>query len=206
MPRFARSPFAAALLAPSLAFGTALLFAGCQNDSGQEYGQDLEGADDEHVHAEADHGPGPHGGTVLELTTDHSLHGELVIDSDDPANAKVYILAADMKTLVPARSVELFFTDPATGEETNLKLKPATEENSESAEWIFLRERLPNEGEGELAGRVAVDVEGEEYEAPFDTGHDAHGDHDHDHDHAHGDEHDHGDDHDHEHGDEHDHE
>ncbi|QDT15634.1 hypothetical protein [Alienimonas californiensis] len=198
MPRFARSPFAAALLAPSLAMGAVLLVVGCNNDAGQEYGTDVEAVDDEHVHAEADHGPGPHGGTVLELTTDHSLHGELVIDSDDPANAKVYLLAADMKTPVQARSVELFFNDPATGEETNLKLTPAAEENVESAEWIFLRERLPNNGEGELEGRIVVDVAGDEHQTTFNTGHDAHDDHGHDHDHEHGDDHAHGDEHAHE--------
>ena len=198
MPRVAPAPRSApaALLA-----GAALLFVGCSaEEEGQTYGTDAAVVgDDEHVHAEADHGPGPHDGLVVELTTDHSLHGELVMDSDDPARGRFYVLAGDLKTPVPADSVEIFFDDPVTNEETNLKLDPVGEANADSAEWSFLLDRLPGRGEGALEGRIVVHVGDEEREALFNTAHDEH-DHDHGaHDHG---AHDHGgDEHGHEHGD-----
>ncbi len=196
MLRLARRSFAAVLLS-----GGVLLVAGC--GSGDEdaggYGDAVDGDAHEHADAPLEHAPGPHGGTVLELTSDHSLHGELVVDGDDAARGRFYVLGADMKTPVPARRVAIFFDDADSDAETNLVLDAVGEANAESAEWMFLRERLPNGGEGELKGRVEVDIDGKEYNAPFDTGHDAHAGHDHaghDHGHAHDD-----DDHGHAHGD-----
>ena len=58
MLRLTRSPFAVALLSGSFAVGGVLSLAGCGGDEGQTYGTDVAGADDEHVHAEAEHGAG----------------------------------------------------------------------------------------------------------------------------------------------------
>ncbi|NNJ26977.1 hypothetical protein [Alienimonas chondri] len=204
MLRFTRPPFAAALLSASFACG-GLLLAGCSSDDGQEYGADAHdddhAHDDEHVHAVAEHGAGPHDGLIVELTTDHSVHGELVLESDTPGRGKLYLLAGDMKTPVLAKSAEMLFVGD-DGEEVSLKLDPVGEANADSDEWSFLLDRLPNGGEGDVEGRIVVlGADDKEMETAFDTGHDEHAGHDHgdheghdhdgddhgDHDHADGD-------------------
>ena len=171
MPR----PFLA--LAP-LAAG--LLLAGCAAEEDQTYeAVDAHGHDDEHAHAAAEHADvGPHGGAIVELTADHSLHGELVVDGDDPARGRFYLLGMDLKTPVAADGVAIFFDDPETGGEVNLELQPAGG-GTEGGEWTFLRERLPNDGAGPLVGRVKVTADGRDYEEAFNTADDDHAGHDH---------------------------
>ena len=179
-----------------------LLLAGCAESTDQTYSPvDDHGHDDEHVHAAADHGhEGPHGGILVELTADHSIHGEIVMDADDPARGKFYVLGAGMQPIA-ADSASLFFDagkgpDAADGEEeVNLKLAPADDAAGETLAWSFLRARLPEGGEPGTTGTARVIVDGETYTGPFSLGEE----HDHDHD-----EHDHGDHDDHDHGD-HDH-
>ena len=180
----------------ALALSLSLLpLLGCSSDEGQVYdqGDPMNHADDEHVEAHADHAAvGPHGGAVIELTADHSLHGELVVGGDDPARGRFYLLGEDMKTVVPAERVAIFFDDPETGAENNIELaEVGGDGNADSAVWSFRRDLLPGDDD-DLAGEIKVVVDGQEYEAAFDTGHHE-GDHDHaGHDH---DDHDHGDDH-----------
>ena len=203
MPRFAPAlPFA---------FLSALLLTtglGCSSDEGQTYdAADPMNHDDEHVHAEADHADiGPHGGEIIELTADHRLHGELVMDADDPARGRFYLLGGDLKTPVKAERIALFLDDHESGEETNIEAaEVGGDGNADAMAWSFRLGLVPGDDE-HVSGEVKVVVDGEEYEGTFGddhAGHD-HAGHDHaGHDHGDHDGHDHGaDGHDEDHGDE----
>ena len=176
-----------ALVLP-FAFLPALLLTagvGCSSDDGQVYDAgDPMNHDDEHIHAEADHAEiGPHGGQILELTADHSVHGELVFAADDPARGRFYVLGGDLKTPVSVDRVALFFDDPETGEETNVEADEVSGENGDS-EWSFPLNLVPGD-DAELAGEIKVTVGENEMEGSFGHDHDEHADHGHgDHDHA----------------------
>ena len=195
MPRLSARPPLAALPFALLPLA-AVAFAGCESDDGQVYdaADPANVHDDEHAHAEADHADiGPHGGQVVELTADHSLHGELVMDADDPARGRFYVLGGDLKTPVTAERVALFLDDAETGAETNIEADELSGENTDGA-WSFALNLVPGDDE-EVSGEVKVVVDGEEYEGTF--GHAHHDDHDHaghdhgDHDHAAHEDHDH---------------
>ena len=185
MPRFSATPFAAALLA-----GVGLTLSGCSSDDdGQTYG--TTGVDDEHVHAAADHADvGPHGGSILELTADHSVHGELVLENpDDPARGTFYLLGGDLKTPVVATSVQMALADPeGEADDVLLDLVPSGGDGQESAEWTFERSRLPGDGVVEgMEGDLTVLIDGQQYETAFAAGPDDHEEHDHEgHDHGEG--------------------
>ena len=176
MPRPTFAPLALAPLAAGL------LLVGCAPENDADMAIVADDHDDEHVHAEADHAHfGPHDGAIIELTADHSIHGELVAESpDDPARGRFYLLGPDLATPVTASGVEMSFEDPAGGDDVNLRLDPVGEPGADSAEWSFLRDRLPNGGEGELVGTVVVQIDGEDYEEEFEIDHDEHAGHDHD--------------------------
>ena len=165
---------------------------GCESDDGQVYDADTHAHDDEHAHAAADHAEiGPHGGQIIELTADHSLHGEMVLDADDPARNRFYLLGGDLKTPVKAERVALFLDDHETGEETNIELAEiGGDGNEDEHAWSFRDMMVPGDDD-HFAGEIKVVVDGEEYEGSFGGDHDHaghdHGDHDHDHDgHDHG--------------------
>ena len=174
----------------ALALPFALLpLLGCESDDGQVYdAADPMNHDDEHVHAEAAHAEfGPHGGRIIELTKDHSLHGELVMDADDPARGRFYLLGGDLKTPVTADRVALFLDDPETGEETNIEAaEVGGDGNEDTGEWSFRLDLVPGD-DAEVAGEVKVVVDGQEYEGAFGPADHDHAGHDHaghDHDHA----------------------
>ena len=167
-PLFALAPLCAGLLS-----------LGCSSDEGQVYdAADPMNHDDEHAHVEADHADvGPHGGAIVELTADHSVHGELVLDGGAAGRGTFYLLGGDLKTPVEAEGVALFADDPDTGAETNIDLDPAADGG-----WSFTRGLLPGDDD-DVEGRVRVRLaDGGELNGAFDTG--AHAGHDHDdHDH-----------------------
>ena len=80
---------------------------GCSSEQGgTPYGEaDQAPAAEEHEH----HHEGPNGGHVVELSDDHSVHGEFVIDTTAKV-ARFYLLGEDLKTPVEGTAVTNFFT------------------------------------------------------------------------------------------------
>ena len=137
-------------------------------DAEQGVAADEEGQDHHHE--------GPHGGHVVELAEDHSIHGEFVVDS--AANvARFYVLGADLKSTIEATEV-VFHAETADGGEAEVKMTPAGG-GEKGSEFTAPLDGLPSKDIEQLHGHFHVTVEGKELAG--DLTHD----HDHDHDHAH---------------------
>ena len=127
--------------------------------------------DDAHEHHE-----GPHGGHVVELGGDHSVHGEFVIDTDAKL-AHLYLYGEDLKTPVEATSV-MFHTEGDNGEEQEVAMEPAGG-GEKASDFTISLDQLPSSDVEQLFGHFHVTVDGKELSGDF-----AH-DHDHEHEHSH---------------------
>jgi hypothetical protein len=177
-----------------LAF-VAMAFVGCADEKGEDftsYGDAAEsdGSHGGHSHA---HEEGPHGGKILELTDNHSVHGELCLN-EDGKGLTFYVLGGDLKTPKPAESFK-FEIDEEAGE----KVLPSTpapldgEEDGKSSRFTIDTTSLGEVDLDHMAAHVHVTIDGTEFEGGLahdhdhgdhaDHGdHDDHDDHDHDHD------------------------
>jgi hypothetical protein len=109
-----------------------------------------------------DHGPGPHGGTVIELG---KYHGEFVVDHKKK-EATVYILAGNVKTPVPlkAEKVELTITKPMF----QVEMKPMPlegEKDGASSRFVATHDNFGVEQE--FAGAVIIKVGDKTYDGDF---------------------------------------
>jgi hypothetical protein len=152
---------------------SALAFAiGCNNaDDVQEYTdvETEEGVDEmEHDH----HHEGPHGGHVIELTDDHSVHGEFVLSETDGVG-RFYLLGGDLESEVMAESVTYM---PAEGDAVEFEaVEPGDDGMAAVFEASF--DALPSTDIEELEGAFTVTKGDQTMEGPLTH------DHDHDHDH-----------------------
>ncbi len=150
---------------------TAGYVVGCNSEQGATpyaEAEKAEAAHDEHEH----HHEGAHGGHVIELSDDHKVHGEFVID----AAAKVgrfYVTGEDLKTPVEATAV-MIHTEGDGGEEMEVPLE-AVGGGEKASEFTIALDKLPSSDIEQLHGHFHVTVGGEELS----------GDLSHDHDHAH---------------------
>lgn len=135
-----------------------------------------------HSHA---HEKGPHGGKILELSSNHEYHGELCMD-EGGKSLTFYVLGGDIKTPVPADSIE-FEVDKEDGEEAELPSTPKPLEGEADGKSSVYSIDISSLGEVDLdhfAAHVHVMVDGKELEGGLKHDHDhgheegAHGDHD----------------------------
>ena len=113
--------------------------------------------DDDH-----DHGPGPHGGTVIEFG---KYHGEFTVDHEKQ-EATVYILDGAVKNAVPiaVEKLALNIKNPAF----HVELKAAPQEGDpagKSSRFVGKHEKLGVEQEFE--GTVSGKIDGKPYSGDF---------------------------------------
>lgn len=157
---------------------TAGYVVGCNNQQATTPYADAEKAPadhDEHAHHE-----GPHGGHIVELGGDHSVHGEFVVDADAKL-ARLYLFGEDLKTPVEATSV-VFHAEGEQGEEQEVTMEAAGGAEKAS-EFTAALDQLPSSDIEQLSGHLHVTVDGKELAGDLT--------HDHDHEHEHGEEHSH---------------
>lgn len=109
---------------------------GCNNQNDAKPYADADKAPAEHAH----HHEGPHGGHVIELTDDHTIHGEFVIDKEAKL-AVFYLLGEDLKTPVEGTAVTMHATT-ADGD-TEIEFQPADGKEKASKFTIAL-DKLPS--------------------------------------------------------------
>jgi hypothetical protein len=166
------------------------LFVGCPSDKADDakpYG-DAPINTDTHGHHHDHHHEGPHGGHVIELTDDHSVHLEVTFNKDD-RSITLYVLGEDLKTPIPVKVDEIQFElDAEDGSEIDLALTPQPldgESEGTSSVFVVSGELVPATIDDieKLHGHVHITVDGKELFGELDHDHD-HDDHDHDHDKA----------------------
>lgn len=171
----------------------ACLFVGCPSsdtDDAKPYGEapvntDTHGHDHDHGHE------GPHGGHVIELTDDHSVHLEVTFNKAD-RSITLYVLGEDLKTPIPVKVDEIEFElDGEDGSETGLELTAQPldgEAEGTSSVFVVAGDKVPAAIDDieKLHGHVHITVDGKELlgELEHDHGHDDHDHDDHDHDKA----------------------
>lgn len=180
----------------------ATVFIGCGDGESSTYqsyekAAESDGSHGGHSHA---HEAGPHGGHIIELASDHSVHGEVCLD-EGGKSLTFYVLGGDLKTPKVAESIE--FEVEEGDEEKELPSTPKPLDGEEGGASCF---SIDSSSLGELKdlehlhAHVHVIIGGQEYEGAVSHDHahgahaegkdkDDHGGHDHDGD-EHGDKHD----------------
>ncbi|QDT66698.1 hypothetical protein [Calycomorphotria hydatis] len=164
------------------------LVTGCNQEGDyQEYNESEEHAHDDEAHHDHGHHEGPHGGHVIELTDDHSVHGEFVI-----ADGKgiLYLLGGDLKTPVMADAVNFNQGEHAEVEVDTVMTQVDPVDGKASVFEVDVT-ALPSDDIEKVEGHFHVFSDGKEMMGKLSHDH-GHDDHDHGHDHDHG-EHDHDD-------------
>ncbi|MFK7821866.1 MAG: hypothetical protein AB8G99_24420 [Planctomycetaceae bacterium] len=164
-----------------LAF-VSLGFVGCADEKGEDFtpyedAAESDGSHGGHSHA---HEEGPHGGKILELADDHSVHGELCLN-EDGKSMTFYVLGGDLKTPKPAESIKFEIE-----EEADEKVLPSTpsplegEEDGKCSRFTIDASSLGSLDLDHMEAHVHVMIDGTEFEGGLEHDHD-HGDHgDHD--------------------------
>lgn len=152
---------------------------GCSSEQGgTPYGEaDQAPPSEEHHHH---HHEGPHGGHVVELSDDHSVHGEFVIDTEGNV-ARFYVLGEDLETPVEATSVVLH-SEGGEGEEIEIVFEAAGEGEANN-EFTVALDQLPSSNAEQIFGHFHVTVDGQDLSGDLNHDHDHDHSHDHDHDH-----------------------
>jgi hypothetical protein len=127
------------------------VFTGCNNQQGgrpKDGGKAKTGGDDDH-----DHGPGPHGGTIIEFG---QWHGEFDVNHKTK-EATVYILGSDAKTAAPIHVEKLLISIKTP--QFQLELKAAPQEGDpagKSSRFVGKHENFGKEQEfeGTLTGML----------------------------------------------------
>lgn len=149
---------------------TAGYVVGCNNQQATTPYADAEQAPadhDDHHHHE-----GPHGGHVIELTDDHSVHGEFVVDAEGKV-ARLYLLGEDLKTPVEATAVT-FHAESETGEEVEVAMQP-TGGTGSASEFTAALDQLPSSDIEQLFGHFHVTVGDKELSGDLAHDHDHEG-------------------------------
>ncbi len=128
------------------------------------------------------HEHGPHDGHVLELASDHSVHGELCLD-EGGKSMTFYVLGSDLKTPLPAESIK--FEVDTDDDEVELASTANPLEGEEEGKCS--RFTVDSSSLGELKdlesvhAHVHVMIDGKEFEGALEHNH-GHGDEGHGHD------------------------
>jgi hypothetical protein len=126
------------------------------------------GADDH------DHGPGPHGGTIIEFG---KWHGEFVVNHKSQ-EATIYILDEDVKNAVPVKADTLLLSIKDPQFQVDLKAVPLDgEAKGMSSRFVGKHEKLGKEQP--FAGTLSGEIDGKPYAGDFKEKPEAH-------DHKHG--------------------
>lgn len=137
------------------------VFTGCNNQqSGTPKGGEKstkKDGDDDH-----DHGPGPHGGTIIEFG---KWHGEFTVNHKNQ-EATVYLLGADAKTPAPLRVDKLLLSIKAPQFQVDLKPSPQEgDPTGKASRFVGKHESLGKEQEFE--GTLSGVVDGKPYAGDF---------------------------------------
>ena len=187
-------------------FATAFIGCGEPDKGTVSYGDAAE-SDGSHGGHSHSHEEGPHGGKVLELSSNHSVHGELCLD-EGGKSLTFYVLGGDLKTPKPAESIEFEIEEGDDEKELPSTPNPLEgEEEGKCSRFTIDVSSLESVDLDHMHAHVHVMIDGEEFEGGLEHDHDhAHGDHDDHGDHGHDDDHKEGHDDDHDHDkDDHDH-
>jgi hypothetical protein len=143
-----------------IAFALAV-FTGCRNQQGvAPKGSDKsakKGGGDDH-----DHGPGPHGGTIIEFG---QWHGEFTVNHKSQETT-IYILGEDAKTAVPVKADTLLLSIKDPQFQVELKAVPVDgEPKGMSSRYIGKHEKLGKEQE--FAGTLSGEIDGTPYAGDF---------------------------------------
>ena len=113
-------------------------------------------------HDDHDHGPGPHGGTVIELG---KYHGEFVVDHKKK-EATVYILAGNVKTPVPLKTEKVELTIKKPMFQVEMKAMPLEgEKDGMSSRFVATHDNFGVEQEFE--GAVIIKTADKTYDGDF---------------------------------------
>lgn len=182
----------------SLALIALALFVGCPAKEKEDYqayndaDKNEAGHDHDHGHShDHEHEAGPHGGHIVELTDDHSVHLEVTLDPSD-RKVTLFLLGGDLETPLPVKVDEIEFElDQEDGNEVELVLTPQPlEGEAEGMASVFIAagDKIPATVTDieKLHGHVHVTVNGKELTGGLEHDHDedAHEDDDHGHDDA----------------------
>ena len=134
---------------------------------------------------------GPHGGHILEFSENHEYHGEVCFDADT-RDVTLYLLGSDMKTPVPVPATDVEFELEEGDDEVVVALKADPlpgEDATIASKFVVSGSDLPASIHDieELHAHVHVTIDGTEYAAGLEHGHDGHdhgseGQHEHDED------------------------
>ena len=115
------------------------------------------GGEDDH-----DHGPGPHGGTIIEFG---KYHGEFSVNHKDQ-EATVYILGSDAKKAAPIKVEKLLLSIKSPQFQVDLKAVPqAGDRKGRSSRFVAKHENFGKEQEFE--GTLSGVIDGKPYAGDF---------------------------------------
>lgn len=123
-------------------------------------------------HDDHDHGPGPHGGTIIEFG---KWHGEFCMDHAKK-QATVYILDGDAKKNVAIKAGKLNLSIKSPSFQVELLAQPMDGEAAgTSSRFVAVHDNFAKEQE--FAGTVSAEVDGKPYSGDFkeEAGHDKKG-------------------------------
>lgn len=141
-----------------LALGLSAFGCGKANDDKKKDDKPPVKKDDDHD----DHGPGPHGGTVIEFG---KYHGEFVVDHAKK-QATVYILDGKVKNAVPIAAEKLLLSIKSPMFQTDLKAMPQdSDPKGKSSRFVATHDNLGKEQEFE--GTVSGEIDGKPYLGDF---------------------------------------
>lgn len=149
---------------------TAGYVVGCNSQQGgTPYGEaeQAPASHDEHEHHE-----GTHGGHVVELSKDHTVHGEFVVDAEGKV-ARFYVTGEDLKTPVEATAVAMH-VEGDNGEEQTVEFEPAGG-GDKGSEFTAELDKLPTSDVEQLHGHFHVTVDGKELSGDLAHDHDHEG-------------------------------
>jgi hypothetical protein len=127
-------------------------------------------SDPAHEEDDHDHGPGPHGGTVIEFG---KYHGEFCVDHGKK-QVTVYILSGNLKrpVAIPAETLTLSVKQPRL--QVELKASPIdSDPKGKASQFVATHEAFGVEQEFE--GTVSGVIDGKPYAGDFKEKADAHG-------------------------------
>jgi hypothetical protein len=113
--------------------------------------------DDDH-----EHGPGPHGGVIIELD---NYHGEFTVDHGKK-EATVYILDGSAKKAKPVAATRLQLTIKSPWLQVDMKPSPQEgDPKGKSSRFVATHDNFGKEQEFE--GSVGIEIEGKPYSGDF---------------------------------------
>ena len=112
-----------------------------------------------------DHGPGPHGGTLVEWGDSHKYHLEFTVDHKKQ-QATVYVLGPDAKKPAPIKADKLTLNIKEPAFQVDLKADPEKADPAgQASRFVGTHEKLGKEQEFE--GSISGEVDGKPYVGDF---------------------------------------